>query len=189
MNERIEAMRQRVKTGVSVPVAPTLYPTPPTLADEAVELSEITIDCSVLEPEAGTANIIRAIGNRAEHIVAVEICAGLIPGLKHALESLGYPPFVFNQDFLTMTPDNWIDGVGLFDRVIMNPPFNKGQDIAHIQHALKFVKPGGNLVAICADGPRQHKKLEPLTCYWKPLKFAFKAAGTNVNTALIKIEV
>jgi 16S rRNA G1207 methylase RsmC len=38
----------------------------------------------------------------------------------------------------------------------MNPPFANGDDIKHITHALK---PGGRLVAICANGPRQNDKL------------------------------
>jgi hypothetical protein len=29
-------------------------------------------------------------------------------------------------------------------------------------HALKMLKPGGRLVAICANGPRQNDKLRPI---------------------------
>jgi 16S rRNA G1207 methylase RsmC len=41
----------------------------------------------------------------------------------------------------------------------MNPPFANGDDIKHITHALKMLNPGGRLVAICANGPRQNDKL------------------------------
>jgi hypothetical protein len=44
----------------------------------------------------------------------------------------------------------------------MNPPFANADDIKHIMHALKMLKPGGRLVAICANGPRQNDKLRPI---------------------------
>ena len=34
----------------------------------------------------------------------------------------------------------------------MNPPFEKGADAAHIQHAYEQLKPGGRLVAIASSG-------------------------------------
>lgn len=36
--------------------------------------------------------------------------------------------------------------------MIMNPPFSHKRDIAHIQHAWKFLQPGGTLVAIASAG-------------------------------------
>ncbi len=30
----------------------------------------------------------------------------------------------------------------------MNPPFSRQQDIRHVMHAAKFLKPGGRLVAV-----------------------------------------
>jgi hypothetical protein len=38
----------------------------------------------------------------------------------------------------------------------LNPPFGNADDIKHIMHAWKMLKPGGRLVAICANGPRQN---------------------------------
>ena len=42
--------------------------------------------------------------------------------------------------------------VGRFDRVVMNPPFCRGRDLDHVRHALRFVAPGGRLVAIMSAG-------------------------------------
>lgn len=39
-----------------------------------------------------------------------------------------------------------------YDRIIMNPPFSKGRDIQHVQHAYSLLKPGGRLVAIMGEG-------------------------------------
>ena len=36
----------------------------------------------------------------------------------------------------------------VYDAVLMNPPFQNAQDMAHVTHAWGFVKPGGVLVAI-----------------------------------------
>ena len=75
----------------------------------------------------------------------------------------------------------------------MNPPFADGQDITHILHALEFVRPGGRLVALCADGPRQAAKLAPLVeaCggTWESLPAGtFKEAGTMVRAALLVVD-
>jgi hypothetical protein len=51
--------------------------------------------------------------------------------------------------------------LGKFDRVVMNPPFDHGADIKHVEHARKFLKPGGRLVAVVANGPRQRERLLP----------------------------
>lgn len=40
-----------------------------------------------------------------------------------------------------------------YDRIVMNPPFENGQDMAHVQHAYEHLKPGGRMVAITSEGP------------------------------------
>jgi len=89
-----------------------------------------------------------------------------------------------------------IDKPWQFDRVVMNPPFVNGSDIKHVRHALKMVKPGGRLVAIVAAGPRQHEAFvtsPPACCRkveWIPLPAdSFADQGTNVNTAIVVIDV
>jgi 16S rRNA G1207 methylase RsmC len=79
-----------------------------------------------------------------------------------------------------------------FDRVLMNPPFEKGGDVKHIQRAFGMLKPGGRLVAICANGPRQALTLRLLAeksgGLWEELpEGAFADEGTSVKTALIVI--
>ena len=83
--------------------------------------------------------------------------------------------------------------LGQFDRIVMNPPFENGADIKHIQHAMKMLKPGGRLVAICANGPRQQATLKPLAensgGWYEDLPAGtFASQGTNVNTALLLIQ-
>ena len=40
---------------------------------------------------------------------------------------------------------------GSYDRVILNPPFEKLSDVQHIQHAYSLLVPGGRLVGIMGD--------------------------------------
>lgn len=95
---------------------------------------------------------------------------------------------VFNGDFLGSTSA----GLGQFDLILMNPPFDSGSDIAHIKHAFGLLAPGGRLVSVCANGPRQREQLQPLALTsngsWEDLPAgSFKHAGTMVNTALVVI--
>ena len=53
-------------------------------------------------------------------------------------------PKVINRDFLTMKPGD----IPQVDKIIMNPPFDRGGDCDHVRHAFQFLKPGGVLVAV-----------------------------------------
>jgi hypothetical protein len=68
----------------------------------------------------------------------------------------------------------------------MNPPFApNAADIKHVRHALKFLAPGGRLVAIVANGPRQREQLMPDASEWIDLPAgSFAESGTNVNAAI-----
>ena len=78
--------------------------------------------------------------------------------------------------------------LGTFDRIVMNPPFDHGADIRHIEHARGKLKPGGRLVAICAAGPSQREKFESIAAEWIEMPAgSFKEQGTNVNAAIVVI--
>jgi phospholipid N-methyltransferase len=180
----IDAMRASLKAGVQVATSPTLYPTPRDLAQRMAELADIEPGALVLEPSAGTGNLVAAIleAQPAAKVFMVE----LDQRLANALPGQFKGRLVFPGDFLERGA--W-ELHGPFDRIVMNPPFNGGDDIKHILHARSMLKPGGRLVAICAGGPRQAEKLEPLADLWEPLPAGtFAAAGTNVNTVLLTME-
>ena len=190
-DDDFRAMLEQLRQGVKVVVAPQLFPTPPALAARMVEeaggIGET--DLRILEPSAGTGALLNAIqaktksvGRGSSHVCAIEINRCLADGLlRHPIN-----PTVICSDFM--------DAVGaapdaLFDAVLMNPPFHNGTDIQHIQHARKFLKPGGRLVALCANGSRQREILKPLASTWEDLPAgSFAEQGTNVNVALLVIE-
>lgn len=181
MNERIERMKAQLKQGVTVHVAPLLYPTPSPLAERMVELLDIEAHDRILEPSAGTGQLLAPI--RTSQLVtpptAIEIDSNLCSALR---ANFGTSVDVRCCDFLEFKTET------KFNKIVMNPPFNGGADIAHILHAVSMLEPCGRLVAICANGPRQIKTLKPLTGYWEPLPSGtFKHAGTNVNTVLLII--
>lgn len=180
--------------GVQVVSAPQLYPTPADLAARMVELADIRMGSRVLEPSAGTGALLRALPGVLPwgacrqtwvEVFAIEIS----PEVTKALRGENLAHTVRCADFLEIT----VTELGQFDCVLMNPPFSGASDIAHIQHARQFLKLGGRLVAICANGPRQQAILQPLAeesgGFYEPLPAdTFKEAGTSVNTALLMIE-
>jgi protein-L-isoaspartate O-methyltransferase len=179
----IKAMRASLDAGVAVAVVSQLFPTPASVAERLIEAAGLEDGQRVLEPSAGTGALLKAIRANGAHVetVAVEINEGLT-GIVNAANRVHY------GDFLSCNGD-----LGTFDRIVMNPPFKDGADIAHITHAVKFLRPGGRLVALCADGPRQGEKLRPLAegsgGWWESLPAgSFGEHGTNVRVAMLVIE-
>jgi protein-L-isoaspartate O-methyltransferase len=181
---KIEEMQSALKAGVQVIAAPQLFPTPPALAERMVEEADIQPGHCVLEPSAGTGAILAALPNVRPFgsVTAVEINATLAASLEQVADE------TICGDFLEQNGN-----LGTFDRILMNPPFQNGADIKHIQHAMNMLKPGGRLVAICANYPRQQTTLKPLAensgGWYEDLPAGtFASQGTNVNTALLLIE-
>ncbi len=175
----IEAMRASLKAGVQIAVAPQLFPTPPAIAERMAQLADLEPGQRVLEPSAGTGNLVEAIrkAEPAARMEVLELNMALADGLASKFK--GQP--ILCGDFLVKTE---FELGGKFDRIVMNPPFEKGSDIKHILRARELLKPGGMLVAICAGGPRQAEKLEHLADYWEPLP-ENTFAGTGVRTVLL----
>jgi protein-L-isoaspartate O-methyltransferase len=162
-----------------VVAVPLLFQTPEPVAARMAELLAPEPGQTVLEPSAGLGRLYRAI--RAKHdgpMILVEIapdCCRELYDMTH--EDRGTT--LKQGDFLSMD-------LGPVDAVIMNPPFRRGLDIQHIEHALTMLKPGGRLVALCANGPRQRSAFLDRAEHWEDLPAgSFKEAGTNVNVALL----
>ena len=111
-------------------------------------------------------------------------------GEGHIADRLDVGPFALT---LQIPSENTV-----FDRIIANPPFAKGQDIAHITHMYEFLRPGGRLVSVASASvlTGQTKKqiafrewvyemgglIEPLP------DDSFKASGTRVRTCVVVID-
>ncbi len=75
-------------------------------------------------------------------------------------------------------------GLGLFDLVIMNPPFDGQRDIDPVTHAVRFLKPGGTLLAMRL-APEFRRLMERMRGRFIDLPAgSFAEAGTMVNTVI-----
>ncbi len=127
---------------------PGYFPTPDALADRMVEEAGIEPGMDVLEPSAGKGSLADRAKAAGGNVDAVEVNHSL----RTLLETKGHT--LAGSDFTTFEPGK------LYDRILMNPPFENSQDIEHVQRAYNLLKPGGRLVAIMSEGPffRQDKK-------------------------------
>lgn len=159
--------------------------TPAFVADLACERVDVARGMVVLEPSAGEGSIAIVARARGADVRCVEID----PVYAATLAARGF--VVHQQDFLTFRE------FSMFDRVVMNPPFADGQDIAHVQHAFKCLKPGGRLASVMAAGILTNggKKASAFRVFVdtfngliEPLPDdAFKASGTAVKTVLVSV--
>ncbi|WP_421983386.1 DUF4942 domain-containing protein [Roseibium sp.] len=194
------------------------FPTPEDAASTTIEEAQLAIandaaPLRILEPSAGTGNLARPAAAERIHRIPrlvpmdngrqrydydevpyqhIVDCIELQPHLANALEADDRFNRVMCADFLSVAPDP------IYDRVIMNPPFDRERDIDHVVHALKFLKPDGRLVAIMSAGTefRETKKaqafrklvIDNLGGAFKDLPAnSFSSVGTNVNTVVLRV--
>ena len=157
------------------------FPTPKNIVLRMVELAEIESGMSILEPSAGQGAIADCLPKDCQ----ID-CIELLPDNANILQKKGY--LVQQCDFLSVEPQP------LYDRIIMNPPFEKQQDIDHVQHALKCLKDGGVLVSVMSSGVvfRENRKTVEFRGLVDELGFiernpegSFKESGTMVNTVIV----
>ena len=161
-----------------------LFQTPEALADRVASLAKL--NGRTLEPSAGLGRIYRAVRYRSAcPMILVDNSPDCCREL-YAMTQADAAASLVQADFLTCDAERL---GGRFDCVVMNPPFRMGTDIKHIRHALTLLNPGGRLVAICANGPRQRAALMPLVeagGTWEDLPDGtFKGEVTSVRAALI----
>lgn len=125
---------------------PGFFVTPKVIAERLVDLADIREGMEVLEPEAGRGDIAEHI-NHGSHLTCIEYQQRL----AKILELRGFNTIC--GDFLEHT--------GAYDRVVMNPPFENFQDIAHVRHAYRNLKPGGRLVSVMGEGVFYRRESAP----------------------------
>ena len=167
------------------------FPTPDEAADKLIDAAWLTRRrdgglWSILEPSAGTGNLAR----RCVKDGALVDCVEAHDDRARALRTDGRYRSVITADFLRLQPTG-----ELYDRVVMNPPFDRERDIDHVLHAMRFLKPDGRLAAIMSAGTefrdtRKAKAFRALMAekraQWSDLPAgSFAEAGTYCNTVIV----
>ncbi len=157
------------------------------LQNKMIEAADIQRGDIILEPSAGTGHLAQAI--QAEYPENELRVIEIVPDFRAILEMLGFN--LVGHDFLEYGEQ--------VDVVIANPPFGKMQDIDHVYHAWKCLKPGGRLVSIMSPSPffNTQNKAETFRKWFKEngghkedLKQAFKESerSTGVNVVMITMQ-
>lgn len=193
------------------------FPTPDELAAELVAMAGVKHGDRVLEPSAGTGNIVRAIQDAGGIVTACEWDRDRREVLaQNVLKSLD---FITNEsDFMKCSaPPVLKSPIGNrrsfapFDRVVMNPPFTKvglGDHLDHVRHAFGMLKPGGALVSVLPASvefredkrhkefrhwcwERHHTQLNSVGAADSPFdslpEDSFAASGTKVRTCTVHL--
>ena len=182
---RIEALEAEVKLSK----IPGYFPTQPPVISIMLDRARLEDGALVLEPSAGNGNIADAI--KANFPRSSVHCFEYNLRLSEILKLKGYD--LIGSDFMEDIPV-----APIYDRVVMNPPFEKQQDIDHVRKAFSMLKPGGVLVSVMAPGFefRSNRKSTDFCSWldenggtWEDLPDgAFKASGTGISTRLVVIE-
>jgi 16S rRNA G966 N2-methylase RsmD len=181
-----EELRRKIES-LQFANIPGYFPTPPDIVAQMLDYAGDLDGLDVLEPSAGSGAILDAIRERfpGAKLTACERHSTL----RDILKAKGYD--LAADDFV------WSAFPANFDRVIMNPPFENGQDMQHVCLAHSWLKPGGRLVSIMSPGPffRSDSKSQAFRQWFDSLdgeKYelpagAFKSSGTGVATVLVVI--
>lgn len=146
------------------------YPTPESLAKEAVAWAEIKAGDKCLEPSAGQGGIAKFMPKHATKCVEVS------PLHCEVLKGRGFYDIVCG-DFLT-------EKLGSFDKIVMNPPFDQGRAESHVTHAVRLLNAGGCVVAIVPASFHSKQLIKGYSHEWRrPVSFE----GVSIQVAMVKI--
>ncbi|MDZ7823099.1 MAG: class I SAM-dependent methyltransferase [Ahrensia sp.] len=189
LHAKAESLRTRIEQ-LQFADIPSYFPTPRSIIEQMIEFAQIPpgVDCTILEPSAGHGAIIDALAELRPmaSVFACEVWGTLRDILKDKGANL------VGHDFEGYEPERQ------FDFALMNPPFERGQDAAHVMRAFEMLKPGGRLVSVMSPGPffRSDRKSQEFRDWFSAQggdrhdlpKGSFKQAGTSVDTVLVVIE-
>lgn len=187
--QRLE--RQMLLSGI-----PGFFPTPASVADDLVSLvGPIEPGELIAEPGAGTGALIdaafRAQPDIQVHYFERNYTLADFLQTKYSGKASVYQA---GRDFTEIPVQHYAPKYSL---ILMNPPFENGQDADHVQRAYELLAPGGRIGAIVGAGVfyRSDKKaagfrefLDETDAYTKDLPDgSFKSSGTGVNCKMVRI--
>ena len=161
------------------------FETPQPVAQQLCELADLNENSRVLEPSAGQGAIIREISRYTKTIYWAELDEENASKINIGKR--------IGSDFMNVDPG---PEPRYINRIVMNPPFSRQQDIDHVTRALEFID-SGILVSVMSPSVifRTNKKTvefrEMLEDYHHEIidlpEESFKSSGTNVNTIILGV--
>lgn len=184
--KQAKALRAKI-SGLLFTKIPGYFPTPKAVIAMMIDHADIQEGDRVLEPNLGHGAIADEVAPLCKEVKGFEVNHTLaeICDLKDYL--------IECRDFLAV---EW-EEITSYEKILMNPPFEKMQDADHVRHAFGFLKPGGRLVSIMSPSAFQNstQKAEDFRWWFDMMggerydlpAGSFKESGTGVNTILIVI--
>jgi hypothetical protein len=188
-----EEIRREVREIVARRAVEDFAPTPAWLAERLIELADVRKGHRVLEPSAGSGALVDLLVPLVGKD-SIRLCE-TSEQLCMILYRKGYTPIV--RDFMRYAECD----LSPVDRVVMNPPFSKGDWMAHVMIAYDALENGGRLAAIVPAAikaimgeaainrsafarwlDRQHYQIE--TVPGQP----FASVGYNVSVCMLAID-
>lgn len=144
--DRVRDLEERVRF-VDIP---GFFPTPRPLVERMIHHAYIQPGMVVLEPSAGKGDIADVLRERGVKVHCIEI----VPDLRGILIAKGHT--ILGSDFLD--ENTWFcrtltSCMPAQDRIIQNPPFEKGADMEHVRQAYGYLAPAGRLVSLMSPSP------------------------------------
>ncbi len=147
---------------------PDFYPTPKEVIEKMM-IGEDIIGKTILEPSAGSGNIVKYLKqNGASEVIACEKDPHLRK-LLHGTCSL------ISDDFLKVTAEQ----ISHVDYIVMNPPFSNGAE--HILHAFEIAPANCTVIALCNSNSvtgRSYSKTNNLLTETAKLNGSIEHLGT-----------
>jgi len=190
-HEQAERERLRkidtLETEIALTSIPGYFPTQAPVIDIMLQRARISDGMTMLEPEAGSGHIADAL--RQAYPQNLLYVVEPVLKLRELLKLKGHT--LLAADLMDIQH-------GEYDRIVMNPPFERQQDLDHVRKAYSLLAPGGVLVSVMSPSFefRNDRKstefrawLEEIGATWENLPDgSFKASGTGVSTRLLTIE-
>lgn len=119
------------------------FATPKEVVRQMMEYFDIGAGYAVLEPSAGDGGI--------GDVLLEEFST--FPWTLHAVEQEETLRNILVRKGYTVVGENFMEllAMPLYDLIVANPPFSKGQDMLHIMQMSKHLKPGGRIVSLMRD--------------------------------------